>query len=180
MNRILVLYGTTDGHTKLIAQSIADNLFTGGFDVDVVEAGAGDPRPVDYDGIIVAASVHAGAYQKNVGRWLRSHVAEFGARPTAFVSVSLGILQKDPKVTADLSAKVASFVDGVGWRPTVTKPVAGALLYTHYNILKRWVMKRIAKAAGGATDTSRDYDYTDWNDLREFSGEFGRRVAAAG
>lgn len=179
MNRILVLYGTTDGHTRLIAQSIADTLSNGGFDVDVVQAGAGDPRPVDFDGIIVAASVHAGGYQKAVGRWLRRHAAEFGAKPTAFVSVSLGVLQHDPKVTAELNAIVARFVEGCGWRPTVTKPVAGALVYTQYNVLKRWVMRRIARAAGGATDTSRDYDYTDWSDLREFSGAFGRMVAGS-
>ena len=41
------------------------------------------------------------------------------------------------------------------------KHVAGALLYTRYNIFKRWIMKRIVAKAGGDTDVSRDYDYTD-------------------
>ncbi len=58
-----------------------------------------------------------------------------------------------------------------------TAPVAGALLYTKYNLLMRWIMKRIAAKAGGATDTSRDYDYTDWTDLEVFAGDFGKRVA---
>ena len=33
-------------------------------------------------------------------------------------------------------------------------------------------MKRIVAKAGGGTDTTRDYEYTDWNDLRVFAHEF--------
>jgi len=179
MNRILVLYGTTDGHTATIAQTIGDTLKAAGFDTDVIQAGTADPRPADYAGIIVAASVQAGGYQKAVGRWLAAHVKEFGSRPTAFVSACLGVLQKDPKVDADLDAIAARFLDAAGWRPTVRKVVAGALLYTQYWFFKRWMMKRIVAKGGGETDTSRDYDYTDWDDVREFARSFGRRVTAA-
>jgi menaquinone-dependent protoporphyrinogen oxidase len=59
------------------------------------------------------------------------------------------------------------------------KHVAGALLYTRYNLFKRWLMKRIVAQQGGDTDTSKDYDYTDWADLRAFANEFRRRIAAA-
>jgi menaquinone-dependent protoporphyrinogen oxidase len=38
-------------------------------------------------------------------------------------------------------------------------------------------MKRIVASAGGDTDTSKDYEYTDWNDVRNFADVFGRRVA---
>jgi menaquinone-dependent protoporphyrinogen oxidase len=179
MSRILVLYGTTEGHTGRVANAIRNTLTTGGFDVDVIQAGTIDPSPGDYSGIVVAASVHGGRYQKPVGRWLRRHAREFGARPTAFISVCLGVLQKDPKVTSELDAIMHRFVDPLGWRPTITKPVAGALVYSRYGLLKRWIMKRIAAQAGGDTDTSRDYDYTDWNDLTEFAVDFGRRVGAS-
>ena len=54
-----------------------------------------------------------------------------------------------------------------------------ALLYRQYNFFMRWVMKRIAAKAGGDTDTSRDYEYTDWNDVRAFAGQFGRMVTVA-
>jgi len=41
------------------------------------------------------------------------------------------------------------------------------------------MMKRIVASSGGATDTSKDYDYTDWADLRAFANEFRRRIAVA-
>jgi menaquinone-dependent protoporphyrinogen oxidase len=179
MSKILVLYGTTEGHTASIATSIGDTLTALGFDVDVVRAGSVDPPPSAFDGVIVAASLHAGRYQKAVGRWIRAHRAELGAKPTAFVSVCLAVASKRPKAIAEVDAIIKRFIQEIGWTPTVTKAVAGALLYTKYNLFIRWLMKRMAAAEGGDTDTSRDYDYTDWNDLRDFAGEFGRRVAAA-
>src|SRR5204862_8025935 len=64
-----------------------------------------------------------------------------------------------------------------GSLPTLTKPLAGALRYTQYPWLKRWIMKRIVAKAGGDTDTTRDHEYTDWNELRAFAGEFVARLA---
>jgi menaquinone-dependent protoporphyrinogen oxidase len=180
MSRILILYGTTDGHTEAIAHAIAQPLTAHGIDTDVIEAGTLNPLPSRYDGIIVAASIHAGRYQKAVEQWVHAHHRDFGARPAAFVSVCLAVLQQsDPKVRADLDAIVKRFEATTGWRLPAVKHVAGALLYTRYNIFKRWMMKRIVAKAGGATDVSRDYDYTDWNDLRAFAEEFRRRLLAA-
>ena len=51
--------------------------------------------------------------------------------------------------------------------------MAGALPYTRYNWLIRRVMKRIAAKAGGDIDTTRNYEYTDWQDLRTFAEQFG-------
>ena len=178
MARILVIYGTTEGHTEQIATAIDNALTASGFDVHTIQAGTLDPRPADYDGIIVSASVHGGRYQKPVARWIRAHANELQQKPSAFVSASLGVLQRDPKVDAALDAIIHRFIDPLGWQPTVIKPVAGALLYSKYNLLKRWIMKRIAAQAGGGTDTSRDYDYTDWDDLQAFAKDFGGRVAA--
>jgi menaquinone-dependent protoporphyrinogen oxidase len=38
-------------------------------------------------------------------------------------------------------------------------------------------MRRIAAKAGGDTDVSRDYEYTDWNDVRDFAVGFAGVVA---
>jgi menaquinone-dependent protoporphyrinogen oxidase len=64
------------------------------------------------------------------------------------------------------------FYEQTGWHPQRVKPIAGALLYTKYSIILRFVMKRIAKQAGAATDTSKDYEYTDWAALSRFIDEF--------
>jgi menaquinone-dependent protoporphyrinogen oxidase len=176
----LILYGTTEGHTRAIADAIGRALQLGGLEADLVEAGTFEPAMHQYDAAIVAASVHVGKYQPAVVTWVTSHAAELNARPSAFVSVSLGILQKsDPKVMADIDAIAQRFISATGWQPTTIQHVAGAVLYSHYNFVKRWIMKRIVAKAGGGTDTSQDYDYTNWGELRAFADEFRRRLPTA-
>ena len=176
MARILVIYGTTDGQTAKIATALGRDLRSQGQVADVIHAGDAAPAPSDYDGVIVAASVHAGGYQRDLRRWVQRHVADLSHTPNAFVSVCLGVLQHDPTVDRELAAIRERFVADTGWRPMTTKVVAGALPYTHYNWAKRLVLKRIVQKAGGDTDTSRDYEYTDWDDLRAFARAFAATV----
>ena len=176
MTRILIVYGTTDGHTATIARRLADTFRTRGADTDVVSLCKASPRPQGYDGVVVAASVHAGTYQPEVRQWVRTHAPPLADMPGAFVSVCLGMLQSDPNVLEDVADTIRRFLASAGWEPTVVKPVAGAVLYTHYGWLKRRVMRRIVAKAGGATDTSRDYEYTDWRDLERFASDFAALV----
>jgi len=177
MSRVLVLYGTSEGQTAKIARAIAVSLNAGAIDTDVVQAGTIDPRPCHYAGVIVAGSVHGGGYQKPVAKWIRAHLAEFGIQPTAFVSVCLSVRSTKQNERDEARAIPRRFVDELGWHPTVIKVVAGALPYTKYNFFTRWIMKRIVASAGGDTDTSRDYEYTDWKDLREFADRFAGLVS---
>jgi menaquinone-dependent protoporphyrinogen oxidase len=177
MTRILVVYGTTDGHTAKVADAIADTLRSGGAVVDVHQIGRTRCPPDGYDGVVVASPVRGGRYLKPVRRWVQAHAATLNSRPTGFVSVCLGILQHDAAVDRELKTIVDRFLGETGWQPAVVKQVAGALPYTRYNWFIRRVMKRIAAKAGGDTDTARDYEYTDWRDLRDFAAHFGGLAA---
>ena len=59
----------------------------------------------------------------------------------------------------DVQRMIDVFVAETGWRPERILPVAGALVYSKYNVLIRFVMKRIARKAGAPTDTTR-YEFT--------------------
>ena len=169
MTDFLVVYGTTDGQTAKIANALANDLRSLGATAEVVNAASFPPSPASYRAVVVAASVHAGEYQAEVAQWLGRYLVRLSARPTAFVSVCLGVLQHDAAVDAELDAIMERFFEKTGWTPTVRKIVAGALPYTRYNVFKRWMMRRIVRKAGGDTDITRDHEYTDWADLFEFA-----------
>ncbi len=181
MSRILVLYGTTDGHTRKVAQALGVTLGADGSRVDVINAAVAgsDLRPEDYDAVLVAASVHMRGYQREVKQWVRAHSVALNRMPTAFVSVCLGILEEDPGTHRDVHRIMHRFLNRSGWYPAATEIVAGALPYTRYGWFKKLIMRRIAAKAGADTDTSRDYEYTDWPALDRFAKDFVRREGLA-
>ena len=179
MARILIVFGTTNGHTAKIASSMSNTLRGQGHEVVVAGASGQPPSSVGYDAVLVAASIHAGHFQKEVTRWVQGHAESLNQMPSAFVSVCLGILQKDAAVQEEIRAINDRFLLGCGWRPRRTLTVAGALAYTRYNLVTRWMMRRIAAKAGGDTDTSRDYEYTDWAALRAFCDAFADTLTTA-
>jgi menaquinone-dependent protoporphyrinogen oxidase len=140
MARILVIFGTSEGQTAKIAHALAVAMREQGADVDVANAAARTAPPDPYAGVVVAASVHAGGYQRAVRRWVRAHAAALHARETAFVSVCLGVLEHNPETDRELQKIQERFRIATGWLPGVTKTVAG---------IRAQAVGRDAPGAGG-------------------------------
>ncbi|HXT68739.1 MAG TPA: flavodoxin domain-containing protein [Vicinamibacterales bacterium] len=172
-SNILVMYATTHGQAAKIAGEIVASMRSAGATAsvgNVVEAWTADPR--DYSAVVLVGRVHAGRFPGSLRQWVEQHRSALASRPTAFVAVCLAVLNRSPKVDQDLRAMLDRFTTDTGWQPAETKIVAGALKYTKYGWLTRWMMKRIVAKAGGNVDTSRDFEYTDWDDLRDFAIRF--------
>jgi menaquinone-dependent protoporphyrinogen oxidase len=172
--RTLIVYGSTQGQTRKIAEFIAERLRDQGHDVTVFDAGRIAPTldPLRYDITLIAASLHAGGYQRAVLRFVKEHAAALSSGPSAFVSVSLSAAGNDAGDRAGLERADEAFLARTGWRPTEVHHAAGALAYTRYNLILRWYMKRIAAARGAPTDTSRDCEFTDYRALSGFLDGF--------
>ena len=187
MKHILVLYATREGHTRRIAEHVAETLLSRGFSPHVIDA---DRLPAnfslpDYCGAILAASVHKQKHEREIRRFVKRYVVELARIPTAFLSVSLSqagaedttaLSERRAQAAKDAQRMIDAFLAENGWHPSRTLAVAGALLYSKYNFLVRLIMKRIARQAGGDTDTSRDYEYTDWKNLDDFVAELASSV----
>jgi menaquinone-dependent protoporphyrinogen oxidase len=176
--KTLLVYGTTEGQTRKIARFVADRLIQKGNQVSTVDA-AEQALPPDlcaFDAVLVAASIHAGRYQSAVIGFVRENLAALSARPSAFLSVSLAAASKDPEDLAGLKRCGDAFVGKTGWTPALTHHTAGAFRYTAYGFFKRCAMKYIAHRKGLPTDTRRDYELTDWEDLARFADAFAQAV----
>ena len=174
MKPILVVYGTTEGHTRKIAEFIADRLRAAGRTVDLVDSAAPAAEQIApiYAGAIVGGSLHQGGHQSSLAHFVKANVAWLATIPTAFFSVSLSIVSQDPEMRAEAKKDADKFLADTGLVPGMVRLVAGALKYTQYDFFKRFIMRSIAKRAGGDTDTSHDTEYTDWDDVARFADEY--------
>jgi menaquinone-dependent protoporphyrinogen oxidase len=172
--RVLIVYGSTQGQTHKIAEFVADRWRGRGHEVAVFDAAriALAVDPLRYDATLVAASLHAGGYQRAVARFAKEHAVALSSGPSAFLSVSLSAAGNDASDRAGLALCDEEFFFKAGWRPAHVHHAAGALAYSRYNFLLRWFMTRIARRRGASTDTSRDCEFTDYGALCRFLDGF--------
>jgi len=91
--------------------------------------------------------------------------------------VSLTAAGHEADDVAGLKKCVADFIQASGWTPQRIHHVAGAFRYTAYGLLTRYVMKYIAWRKGAPTDTHRDHELTDWDDVAHFADTFASAEA---
>lgn len=175
--KLLIFYGTTEGQTRKICEYLRDKADEDGHDVTIVDSTGPDISPSSFDAVVIGASLHAEKYQTTVLHYVEEHHQVLNKMPTGFLSVSLTAIHDDPESQKELADITESFLDKTGWNPTFVEQMAGALRYTKYSFWKKFIMRMIAQKSGGSTDTSKDKEYTDWNQVKWFLGQLEKEVA---
>lgn len=170
--RILIVYGTTEGHTAALARFMAERLQAAHIGVSLHDASEDPPSPAGFDAVILAASVHLGRYQAQFLTYARRHHAALNAVPNAFVSVSLSAAGDDPDDWRGLETGVEEFERRTGWTPNMIHHAAGAILFSEYDWFRTLALRMIARRRGEEVSASRDYDYTDYEALGRFVDAF--------
>ena len=184
MTRILVAYASSHGQTRAIADRIADRLRERGHRVATADAAHELPPPSGYDAVVLGSRVQLGKHARSITHYVERHRDELAGMPTAFFSVSNSAAQAS--AGPDANGYLATFFAKTRWRPAHAAAFGGALKYRSYGWLLRLVMKRISRAGGHPTDTSRDHDLTDWKAVDALADTFAaaleqdRRVGRRG
>lgn len=174
MAHVLIVYGTTEGHTDEVVAAVSKPLVTAGHGVTAARVQQAPVTPSGFDGVIVGSSIHMGKHDKRIVEWISRNRGVLATMPSAFFQVSLASASGD-KGAAEARGYVDQLIEQTQWHPDPVGIFAGALLYTRYGFVKRRLLKKIAGDNGLGTDTHRDFDYTDYDAV----AKFGRQCAAA-
>ena len=181
MSNVLIVYATKEGQTARIASCMRDALTRAGHSVVLVDAD--HQRPPDalarFDAVALGGPIHAGGYPRSIERFAREHRRELGSVRSAFFSVGLAVASRTSDGRAQTMELVNRFAARTGFQPKRVELIAGALPYSKYSFLVRYVMRRIAAKEGGDTDASRDYEYTDFRAVERFALELAGAPSAA-
>jgi menaquinone-dependent protoporphyrinogen oxidase len=170
----LIVYGSQEGQTQKIVERIAGILRDKGQQVSAIPVRQlpKDLTLNNYDAAIIGGSIHVGKYPKQLKQFVTTHRDWLNKVPSAFFTVCLAIhSQRADSQQAALNYG-KDFLAQIGWQPGLTATFAGAVRYTEYNFITRYIMKKISQKEGGSTDTSRDHEYTDWASVERFADEF--------
>jgi menaquinone-dependent protoporphyrinogen oxidase len=163
--KILIVYGTTEGQTQIIAERVAAQLRESGHDAEMHNA-ARRPGDLDvgaFDKVIVAGSVHQWRHQRSLEIFVLANLAQLPAKPTLFLSVSLSAAFEDGM--ADAQRYVDEFFAYTDWQATRTLLVAGALRYDQYDFFMEQTVEHVVLKDREVKGPKGDHEFTDWDAL---------------
>ncbi len=169
---VLIVFGTTEGHTKRVVEQIRDTVAELGEQVELYESDR-TPKSLDlakHDAIVVAGSIHQGRHQDSIGDFVTAHLGELEALPTAFLSVSLSAAFEDGR--PDAQSYVEQFLTKYGWQPSEIHLVAGALKHSEYDYFKEQFVRYVVLQDRSVAVGQEDLEFTDWDALKEFTTTF--------
>ncbi|WAT00406.1 menaquinone-dependent protoporphyrinogen IX dehydrogenase [Rouxiella chamberiensis] len=171
--KALVLYSSRDGQTHAIASYIGNVLREEG-ECDVIDLQDADKLDLArYAKVMIGASIRYGHFSPLLDKFAKRHADLLNAMPSAFFSVNL-TARKPEKRTPQTNAYTRKFLLSTPWQPAMCNVFAGALRYPRYGWLDKVMIQLIMRMTGGETDTRKEVEYTDWNQVKQFAADFGK------
>ncbi len=174
MKRALILFATKEGQTRKVATRIVEYLEKSGLTADLINAADSAATELidlaSYDLLVFGASMHAGGLERELVRFIKTNAEQIETQARSFFLVLLSAATKEPVLRAESLADARKKMQqqlSVGFDDV--EMIAGALAYSKYSLPLKWLMKRIAAGAGEGTDFLRDYEYTDWHQVEQYS-----------
>ncbi len=173
MKKALFLYSSTDGQTVKILNYIKERL-SGQFECELVDLhSVGDIQWESYDRVLIGASIRYGHFHKALYKFIDKYQTALKNHSVAFFCVNLTARNPEKRIPEN-STYMQKFAMKSPWQPKLQTVFAGALRYPRYGVFDRFMIKLIMTMTKGETDTTKEIEYTDWQQVAIFTDEFQR------
>ena len=168
MKSTLLIYSTTDGQTLEICEKIFSKLDVSESSKIIHIAKAGELDLYQFDKIIIGASIRYGKHKPELYEFIQKNVACLEAKENAFFSVNV-VARKPEKNTPETNPYMQKFLELSPWSPKKLAVFAGKIDYPKYKFIDKHMIRLIMWITKGPTDVRNTYEFTDWNQVDEFS-----------
>ena len=168
MPNTLILYSSVDGHTKKICDKIEMTMAKSD-KVDTVSIDdVHDKNLAAYHKIIIGASIRYGNYRPSLFRFITENKKILESKMSAFFSVNI-VARKPEKNSPHTNPYMKKFLKKSLWVPNHLEVFAGRLDFPSYKFTDKYIIKFIMWITKGPTDTTKTYEFTDWDDVDAFA-----------
>ena len=167
MTNGLIIYSSTDGHTKFIAEYIHNNL-KDKINYKLISIQEANNLKLNYfDKIIIGASIRYGKHQKALYQFINYNINDLNRTKSSFFSVNV-VARKINKNSVNTNPYLIKFLKKSNWKPNNMAVFAGKIDYQKYNFIDKHIIRFIMWLSNGPTDVSKSYEFTNWKDIDKF------------
>lgn len=168
MSRIIIIYATTDGHTREICSYLMQVIEESGNQVTLVSINEKNTIDlISFDKIVIGASIRYGKHHKKVYEFIKKNTLLLEKKSSAFFSVNV-VARKPEKNQPDTNPYLKKFLMQITWQPDELAVFAGKIDYQKYQFWDRFMIRLIMWMTKGPTDPKACIDFTNWDQVKEF------------
>ena len=170
MSDSLIIYSSTDGHTKSICKKIVNSFSNQDF-VKIISLSEVEKIDLSkFNKIVIGASIRYGKHSKELYKFIELNRDILNKKKSIFFSVNV-VARKPEKSTPNANPYIKKFLKISQWQPKKIGVFAGKVDYPNYRFFDKYAIKLIMYLTNGPTDTSLSYEFTNWQKVKEFSQE---------
>ena len=162
----IFIYSSSNGQSLKICKALNKNKESLIIDIDMLKTANLD----NFDQIVIGASVKYGDHNKKVYEFVKKNRALLEKKKTVFFSVN-ATARKSEKNTPKTNPYIIKFLKKTNWTPDHIGVFAGMIDFPNYNFIEKYIIKLIMWITNGPTDTSKTFEFTNWEDVKKFSEE---------
>ncbi len=168
MSGSLVIYSSTDGHTERICRRIVSFMNSEKKTTIVSLKEANKFKLSEFNKVIIGASIRYGKHSKELYKFIEINKDILDQKETFFFSVNV-VARKPEKNSPETNPYIKKFLKISGLKPKKIEVFAGKVDYPNYGLIDKYVIKFIMFLTKGPTDTSRSFEFTDWQKVDNFA-----------
>jgi len=167
---LLIIYSSTDGHTKIICEKIRNNLKHSS-NVELVSLDHALNLDLSkFNKIVIGASIRYGRHSNDLYKFIKFNKDILEQKDTAFFSVNV-VARKIEKSDPETNPYIKKFLKISNWKPGKVAVFAGKVDYPNYRFFDKYIIKLIMFITKGPTDTTQTYEFTNWSKVDAFAKE---------
>lgn len=168
MAKILIIYSTTDGHTKEICMRLKQHVTELNNEVTLISIDDSNPPDLNaFDKIVIGASIRYGKHSRQTYEFIKENQRVLETKANAFFSVNV-VARKPEKSKPETNPYLKKFLKQISWEPRNLAVFAGKLVYKKYTFWDRSIIRFIMWMTKGPTDPQTNIDFTDWSQVEAF------------
>ena len=173
MASVIMVYSTTDGHTRKICERLRSVIEEQRHEVTLAELKPGSDIDLGpYERVVIGASIRYGKHRPEVAAFVEQNVETLRSKPSAFFSVN-AVARKPEKRDADTNPYVRKFLKSISWQPPVIGVFGGKIDYPQYGFVDKTMIRFIMWMMKGPTDPNSVTEFTDWDAVEALGHRMG-------
>ncbi len=137
--------------------------------IDVCDVKSYIDFKVGIDHVIIGSPIYMGRFPRRFSRWINQNRSCLKGIRTSLFTFSLNAADQHHKAKSMNDLLLRRYSKNLAVKSKFVASFAGSLAFKEYGFFTKLIMKYISRSNGGPTDSTKNFELTNWKEIEKFA-----------